>query len=277
MFKLTRDPGHGGKDSGTVNGQTKLTEKAVVLHVSNKLGQILDTCQGVVHNSTRSTDVFIPLGERCNIANRYGASFFASIHVDDASEVGKRFTTYIHPNAPKRTRDLSQKLHNEMWNNFYSKFGVFTNGEVREADYAVLRGTSMDACLFENGFMNNMEHVKLLSQFNEGGFLDQLAAAYARAFAKVFGFTVSGSANNNQGVGITVNKFSKVVTYEFGTALVPEMLGMMDALGYESRIISYGDKQGLVRFETAYRQGNELDRATAWLDARGLDYFYTKE
>ncbi|MBL2068789.1 N-acetylmuramoyl-L-alanine amidase, partial [Klebsiella pneumoniae] len=78
MFKLTRDPGHGGKDSGTVNGQTKLTEKAVVLHVSNKLGQILDTCQGIVHNSTRSTDVFIPLGERCNIANRYGASFFAS-------------------------------------------------------------------------------------------------------------------------------------------------------------------------------------------------------
>lgn len=73
-----------------------------------------------------------------------------------------------------------------------------------------------------------------------------------------------------------MNKFSKVVTYEFGTALVVEMLGMMDALGYESRIISYGDKQGLVRFETAYRQGNELDRATAWLDAKGLKYFYTK-
>ncbi|PKJ54669.1 N-acetylmuramoyl-L-alanine amidase [Bacillus sp. SN10] len=82
---------------------------------------------------------------------------------------------------------------------------------------------------------------------------------------------------NNGGVEIIVNKFNKVVTYEFGTALVPEMLGMMDALGYESRIISFGDKQGLVRFETAYRQGNELDRATAWLDAKGLKYFYTKE
>ncbi|MDQ7236515.1 N-acetylmuramoyl-L-alanine amidase [Bacillus pacificus] len=78
-------------------------------------------------------------------------------------------------------------------------------------------------------------------------------------------------------VGITVNKFNKVVTYEFGTALVPEMLGMMDSLGYESRIISGGDKQGLIRFETNYRQGNELDRATAWLDAKGLKYFYTKE
>ncbi|EJQ14721.1 N-acetylmuramoyl-L-alanine amidase CwlA [Bacillus cereus BAG3X2-2] len=78
-------------------------------------------------------------------------------------------------------------------------------------------------------------------------------------------------------VEIIVNKFNKVVTYEFGTALVPTVVQMMDALGYESRIVSIGNKQGLVRFETDYRQGNELDRATAWLDARGLKYFYTKE
>ncbi|MFY0127924.1 N-acetylmuramoyl-L-alanine amidase C-terminal domain-containing protein, partial [Bacillus cytotoxicus] len=85
------------------------------------------------------------------------------------------------------------------------------------------------------------------------------------------------TVEKQEGVGIKVDKFNKVVSYEFGTALVPEMLGMMDALGYESRIISYGDKQGLVRFETAYRQGNELDRATAWLDAKGIDYVYTQE
>ncbi|HDR7901815.1 TPA: N-acetylmuramoyl-L-alanine amidase [Bacillus cereus] len=80
-----------------------------------------------------------------------------------------------------------------------------------------------------------------------------------------------------EGVEIIVNKFNKVVTYEFGTALVPTVVQMMDALGYESRIVSVGNKQGLVRFETDYRQGNELDRATAWLDAKGLKYFYTKE
>ncbi|UYX52898.1 N-acetylmuramoyl-L-alanine amidase [Bacillus thuringiensis] len=85
------------------------------------------------------------------------------------------------------------------------------------------------------------------------------------------------TSQNNEGVEIIVNKYNKVVTYEFGTVLVQEMIGMMDSLGYESRIISCGDKQGLVRFETNYRQGNELDRATAWLDARGLKYFYTKE
>ncbi|MGQ7172568.1 N-acetylmuramoyl-L-alanine amidase C-terminal domain-containing protein [Escherichia sp. R-CC3] len=51
----------------------------------------------------------------------------------------------------------------------------------------------------------------------------------------------------------------------------------MDALGYESRIKSNGKNQGLLTFETDYRQGNELDKATAWLDAKGIKYFYTKE
>ncbi|WP_342720137.1 N-acetylmuramoyl-L-alanine amidase (plasmid) [Bacillus paramycoides] len=96
----------------------------------------------------------------------------------------------------------------------------------------------------------------------------------AKAVAEVI---VGKTIQSFEGVAIIVNKFNKVVTYEFGTALVPELLGMMDSLGYESCIISGGDKQGLVRFETNYRQGNELDRATAWLDTRGLKYFYTKE
>ncbi|WIG23696.1 N-acetylmuramoyl-L-alanine amidase [Bacillus anthracis] len=197
MVKLTRDPGHGGKDSGAVNDQTGLKEKDVVLKISNSLGWVFDNmCEGVSHNCTRYEDKFVELGNRCNIANRYGADFFASFHVDSADAIGKRFTTYIHPNAPKRTRDISQRLHDEMWNNFYSKFGVFTNGGVLTGDYAVLRDTNMDACLFENGFINNIEHVKLLSQFNEGGFLDQLVMAYARAFSKVFGFKLKENQNN---------------------------------------------------------------------------------
>ncbi|MDA1760728.1 N-acetylmuramoyl-L-alanine amidase [Bacillus cereus] len=92
-----------------------------------------------------------------------------------------------------------------------------------------------------------------------------------------FRLQLTQTSQKNEGVAIIVNKFNKVVTYEFGTALVPTVVQMMDALGYESRIVSVGNKQGLVRFETDYRQGNELDRATAWLDAKGLNYFYTKE
>ncbi|WP_144591705.1 N-acetylmuramoyl-L-alanine amidase [Bacillus cereus] len=79
------------------------------------------------------------------------------------------------------------------------------------------------------------------------------------------------------GVEIIVNKFNKVVTYEFGVNLIPDMVQMMDQLGFTTKIVSRGDRQGLVYFETDYRQGNELDKATAWLDAKGLKYFYTKE
>ncbi|MFC9448176.1 GH25 family lysozyme [Bacillus cereus] len=80
-----------------------------------------------------------------------------------------------------------------------------------------------------------------------------------------------------EGVGIIVNKYNKVVTYEFGVNLIPDMIQMMDKLGYTSKIISRGNNQGLVYFETDYRQGNELDKATAWLDTKGIKYFYTKE
>ena len=74
-----------------------------------------------------------------------------------------------------------------------------------------------------------------------------------------------------------MNKRNKVVTYEFGVNLITEMIQMMDKLGYTSKIISRGDRQGLVYFESDYRQGSELDKATAWLDAKGLKYYYTKE
>ncbi|MEB8704734.1 N-acetylmuramoyl-L-alanine amidase C-terminal domain-containing protein, partial [Bacillus cereus] len=62
-----------------------------------------------------------------------------------------------------------------------------------------------------------------------------------------------------------------------GVNLIPDMVQMMDQLGFTTKIVSRGDQQGLVYFETDYRQGNELDKATAWLDAKGLKYFYTKE
>ncbi len=85
------------------------------------------------------------------------------------------------------------------------------------------------------------------------------------------------SQKEDKGVEIIVNKFNKVVTYEFGVNLIPDMVQMMDQLGFTTKIVSRGDRQGLVYFETDYRQGNELDKATAWLDAKGLKYYYTKE
>lgn len=73
------DAGHGGKDPGT-RGRT-IKEKNVALSVALELGrQIKEEVPEVKVLYTRSTDVFIELGERSAFANRNDADLFISIH-----------------------------------------------------------------------------------------------------------------------------------------------------------------------------------------------------
>lgn len=73
------DAGHGGKDPGTRGGSIK--EKNVALAVALELGrQIKEEMPDVKVLYTRSTDVFIELGERSAFANRNNADLFISIH-----------------------------------------------------------------------------------------------------------------------------------------------------------------------------------------------------
>jgi len=75
------DPGHGGKDPGAAIGSD--LEKNIVLDIALRLG---DTIQSHFPNVkvvyTRSKDVFIPLHQRANIANKSEADLFISIHVN---------------------------------------------------------------------------------------------------------------------------------------------------------------------------------------------------
>ena len=75
------DPGHGGKDFGTSRGDAK--EKDIVLDVALKLGEsIKANYPDIKVIYTRTKDVFIPLIERANIANKNKADLFISIHVN---------------------------------------------------------------------------------------------------------------------------------------------------------------------------------------------------
>jgi N-acetylmuramoyl-L-alanine amidase len=73
------DAGHGGYDPGCHYGGVQ--EKNVTLAIALKLGRIIKkNCRDVKIIYTRDSDVFIPLVERTEIANRNKANLFISIH-----------------------------------------------------------------------------------------------------------------------------------------------------------------------------------------------------
>lgn len=79
------DPGHGGKDPGC-NGVTH-KEKDVSLAVALKLGKLLEEhYKDVKIIFTRTTDVFVELEDRAQIANKAKADLFISIHCNAAGK-----------------------------------------------------------------------------------------------------------------------------------------------------------------------------------------------
>lgn len=79
------DAGHGGHDPGTISPDRKTKESKINLEVALKVGaKIEERYPDVKVIYTRKTDVFIPLAERADIANKNRADLFISIHVNSA-------------------------------------------------------------------------------------------------------------------------------------------------------------------------------------------------
>lgn len=81
VWKVVIDPGHGGKDPGALGTISK--EKDIVLGVGLKLGKyISENFNDVEVIYTRTTDQFIELDRRADIANKAKADLFISLHAN---------------------------------------------------------------------------------------------------------------------------------------------------------------------------------------------------
>ncbi|WP_165571488.1 N-acetylmuramoyl-L-alanine amidase [Cytobacillus praedii] len=153
------DAGHGGKDSGAV-GPTGIKEKNVVLSTALALKEEIEK-YGATVIMTRSTDVFLELSERTDIANRSSADAFISVHADSFSSSSNGSTTYynstVNFNGPR-----SKTLGSAVQKNMISSLSTYNRG-VKEQNFYVNRMNDLPSILVELAFISNPKEEKLLN------------------------------------------------------------------------------------------------------------------
>jgi N-acetylmuramoyl-L-alanine amidase len=91
--KIVIDPGHGGGDSGCLGSSCQ--EKNIALNISLKFGKMIeDNFKDIKVIYTRTTDKFVELKERAEIANRENADLFICIHCNSAPGDAYGIETY---------------------------------------------------------------------------------------------------------------------------------------------------------------------------------------
>ena len=197
--RIVIDPGHGGKDPGTV-GVHGVEEKTLNLSLAQMLAQILRDHYGYEVLLTRTDDTFIPLAQRTRIANQANADLFVSVHCNASLSARlKGFEVYFlsekssdahadsvarAENAPLALEDrespmpgqLKALLRSLVKNsniNDSSMLGSLMDHDVnhrlktpslgvQQANFYVLRGAEMPAVLVESGFLSNAKEEQLL-------------------------------------------------------------------------------------------------------------------
>lgn len=166
---VTIDPGHGGEDPGAI-GIGGLREKDIVLPIALQVATLLER-QGVQVVLTRSSDRFISLQGRVDIAQRTRSDLFVSIHANAISlnrpDVNGIETYYFSSGLR-----LAQTIHGSILQSVNTR-----DRRVRRARFYVLRKSSIPAVLVEVGFVTGAEDARNLAS---PIYQSQMAEAIAR-------------------------------------------------------------------------------------------------
>jgi N-acetylmuramoyl-L-alanine amidase len=196
------DPGHGGKDPGAI-GVSGTYEKQVALATALQLKRELESGGRYRVELTRSRDVFIPLDERVDRAQRKGANLFVSMHADALSDHSVRGAS-VYTLAPtasdaqtaalartensadrflggrwqgtspevshilaslvrQETRSGSVRIARRLVGSLDQDLPMLPNPE-RHAGFVVLKAADIPSVLVEMGFMSNPRDEAALRQ-----------------------------------------------------------------------------------------------------------------
>ena len=165
------DAGHGGWDNGA-SFQGRL-EKDDNLRLALEVRKQLEA-MGAKVLMTRSTDVFVTLQDRAQMANQADADLFISLHRNSYTHqtpTTKGVENFIYLTAPEATSGRAATLVLDA----VVEQGVQANRGVSRGNYYVVRRTSMPSMLLEMGFIINDEDNRLF---------DEKLVPYANAIAR---------------------------------------------------------------------------------------------
>lgn len=177
MVKIFIDPGHGGHDPGAIG--YGLRESDLTLKISLKIRDILQReYQNVQVKMSRTTDVFLTLGERARLSNVWNADLLLSVHIN-ATPSGYGYEDFIfNGSVGQRTIQIQNAINESV----VQATGWRNRGKKRK-NLQVLRSSKASAVLTESGFIDNPNDSKLLK---DDSFLDKVARGHVNGIAKAF-------------------------------------------------------------------------------------------
>lgn len=150
MATVVLDAGHGGTDPGAVNGSRREADDNLKLTLA--IGNILKQC-GVNVVYTRTTDVFVTLGQRSIISNNANADLFVSLHRNsNTNTAANGFEVHIYTNPSQQAINLANNIVS-----FVANTNIQSNRGVQRSNFSVLRQTRAPAVLVEMGFVSNAQ------------------------------------------------------------------------------------------------------------------------
>ncbi len=176
VMTVVIDPGHGGRDPGAAGRQHE--EKKVVLQIALRLGQILRQ-QGFRVHLTRTTDQYLSMEQRVEVARRSRADLFVSIHANAAANQSVHgVETFLLPPRGTAGTYTNRVLDTHRAGNAFDKQNLRLAYEiqrhalartrasdrgVKHATFQVLRDLPCPGVLIETGFMSNPREEQMLA------------------------------------------------------------------------------------------------------------------